>query len=154
MINMEPQFVSSSDFLNYWGVNLNKELKGDSNQSNKADLFLRRIEDRLMVWVDANTFRNVGWDELKENYKFRTEKEKECAQIRREAWQKAILTQAMYVFRNSDISLDSGYDPEKGVIAQKNDLASIEICQAAIDFIKRAGLYNHVVSNRNRYLFF
>ena len=155
MIKMEPQFVSPEDFLNYWGVDLNSKLKSNSNDSNKANIFLKRVEDRLMSWIDANTFRIISWDILRGDYnKYRDDKEREIAEKQKDAWRLAILTQAMYIFKNSEIGLDSGYDPEKGIVAKKDDLSAIEICQSAIDYIKVAGLYNHVVTNRIRHTTF
>lgn len=147
MIIMTPQFVSPSDFFTYWGINLNEKLRGNANNSNKADIFLKRIEDRMMAWIDANTFRVTPWEQLKDDYKT----ESEHLRNQRRNWKLAILTQALYVYRNGDIMTDSGYDPEKGIIAPKSQLQDIEICQAAIDYIKVAGLYNHVVSNKFRY---
>lgn len=132
----EPRFVTPSDFYNYWGIELNSMLNVNDNYSNKANIFLMVIEDRIMNWIDANTFRNVRWEDL--------------SPFQLEHLQLAILTQAMYVYRNSDISLDSGYDPEKGIIAQKDELSSLIICEAALDFLKTAGLYNHVIKNRRR----
>lgn len=132
----EPRFVSSDDFRNYWGVDLNAELRDNDNVSNKANIFLMIVEDRVMSWIDANTFRNVPWEKL--------------SAFQLEEFQKAILTQAMYMFRNSDISLDSGYDPEKGIIASKEDLDKITISQSVINFLKTAGLCNYNISNRRR----
>ena len=65
--------------------------------------------------------------------------------------QYAILTQAMYVFRNSDISLDSGYDPERGIIAERQKLKDLTISDSALDFLKTAGLYNHKIRNKRRF---
>ncbi len=135
-----PRFVTSEEFLNYWGVDLNSRLVGYDNKSNKADIFLRRVEDRLMAWIDSNTYRDVPYESL------------QGKQL--EAWKLAILTQANYIFSNNEIMLDSGYDPEKGIVASRSDLEKIEICQAAIDYIKVAGLYNLCVSNKNRYLYY
>ena len=136
-MNMEPRFISSDDFYNYWGIDLIEKLKNNGNPSNKANIFLRRIENNLMAWIDANTFRNLSWYDLSdfqlENFKY------------------ALLEQAMYVYRNTDISLDSGYDPEKGIIVSKNELEAITICSPALIFLKLAGLYNLTVTNRMRY---
>lgn len=154
MIDMQPQFVSAEDFLNYWGVDLRKELKGDGDESFKADRFLRKIEDRLMTWIDANTFRVTPWDYYKDDFVPKNDWQKKFVNEQKDYWRKAILTQAMYVFRNSDIGMDSGYDPEKGIIAPETDLQAIEICRPCIDYLKSAGLYNHVVKNRPRYTSF
>lgn len=133
------RFVTPSDFLVYTGINLEAELKDETSMvdSNKADRFLMRVEDRLLTWVDSNTWRRFRWEDLYGEQK--------------EALQKAILLQALYVFRNSDISTDSGYDVQRGKIISKQDLKDIEICDASIDMLKSHGLYNHVMSNHRRY---
>lgn len=152
MIDMKPKFVTPNDFLNYWGIDLNVKLRrGTTGPENVAESFLKRVEDRLMTWIDANTFRLTPWDYYTDNYVYGNENEAKLAKLRKDYWKKAILVQAMYVFKNSDIGLDSGYDPEKGIIAEKASLDEIEISRQAIDFIKNAGLYNHVVKNRFRY---
>lgn len=132
-------FVTPADFKNYYGLDLEAELKEDGAEldSNRAASFLMRVEDRLLSWIDANTWRNRRWECISPNQK--------------EHLQKAIIIQAMYVFRNSDISLDSGYDPQRGKIIDKIDLQRIEICDAALDQLKTCGLYNHVMKNHYRW---
>ncbi len=151
MIDTQPQFVSPEDFLNYWSKDLNVLLRDNSNISNKADIFLKRVEDRLMSWIDANTFRLIPWDYYKDGYVYKSDNERKNAEILKDYWKKAILTQAMYIYRNSNIGMDSGYDPEKGMVATYSDLSAIEICRPTIDLIKQAGLYNHVVRNTFRH---
>lgn len=132
----EPKFVTPMDFYNYHGIDLNAMLKVNNNVSNKANIFLMQIESRIMSWIDSHTFRNIRWEELEGD--------------RLENFQKAILTQAMYVYRNSDIAMDSGYDPEKGIIAAREELEKIEISRATIDFLVAAGLFNLNIENRFR----
>ena len=134
---MEPRFITPDDFENYWGLNLREKLKDNSNSSNKANIFLKRVEDRVMSWIDANTFRVTTWDNL-------TEYQLEHFCI-------ALIEQAMYVYRNSDTALDSGYDPERGFISGAERINSIEICEPAKRELKLAGLYNLNILNRNRY---
>ena len=131
-----PKYVTESDFFNYWGTSLNSLLKDNSNISNKCNIFLRMAEARIMAWVDSHTFRVKKWEDL------------EGEEL--ENFQRAILEQTMYIFRNSDIALDSGYDPEKGVIASKKVLDSITVPQVVIDYLINAGLYNHTINNRFR----
>ena len=154
MINMQPQFVSTDDFLNYWGIDLKAKLNKGVNTSNFADMFLRRIEDRIMTWIDATTFRIVPWEYYKDDYIPKNDFNKKSIDLSRDYWKKAILEQAMYVFKNSDIGQDSGYDPEKGIMAPESDLQAIEICRPCIRFLIEAGLYNHVMKNRPRYTSF
>ena len=66
----------------------------------------------------------------------------------------AILEQALYVFKNGDLSIDSGYDPQRGTTIEKNDLMRREISTQAIDILKNAGLFNQNVANKRRYTSF
>lgn len=136
----QPKFVSVDDFKNYWGMDLRNILRSDDNESNQAERFLARVEDRLMNWIDNNTFRRLKYENLKANPR------------QYENWQKAILTQAMYMYKNGDLGLDSGYDSEKGIVTPRSDLVELEVCQAAIDYLSNAGLFNLNVKNRPRTL--
>lgn len=127
-----PIFVKPSDFENYTGKNLMRLLKIDDNSSNKADLFLMQVEDRLLARIDATSFRTTNWNCLTE--------------FQLESLQKAIIVQAEYIIRNSDLFTDSGYDLEKGQIISPEELNKIVICNTAIDFLRNCGLFNHVIS--------
>jgi hypothetical protein len=134
----QPKFVTVDDFNNYWGMNLRSMLASNDSPSNQAESFLARVEDRLMNWIDNNTFRRIPYEKLLpkqlENFK------------------KAIVTQAMYVYKNGDLGLDSGYDSERGVIVSQKDLNGLEVCQAAINYLSNAGLFNLVMKTRTRYV--
>lgn len=136
----QPRFVTVDDFKNYWGIDLRLRLRSDDNDSNHAERFLARVEDRLMNWIDNNTFRRIKYEDLKFDSR------------RYENWQKAILTQAMYMYKNGDLGIESGLDTEKGIIAARSDLVELEVCQAAIDYLSNAGLFNLNVKNRPRVL--
>ncbi len=136
----EPMFITPADFYNYWGVDLNEELQDGGNISNKANIFLKIVEDRMMSYIDANSFRNTSWEEIKQ-YPYALE----CMQL-------AILTQAMYVFRNTDIALDSGYDPDSGVVASKKELAALVMCEPALNYLRQGGLFNQTINNRRRHI--
>lgn len=151
MINMQPHFVSTEDFYNYWGINLDEQFSRNNSPSNFGNMLLRRVEDRLMNWIDANTFRLMPWEYYEDNYNCGNEMKQKYVDIQKDYWRKAILEQAMYVFKNSDIAQDSGYDPERGIVASGNELESIEVCRPCINYLKNAGLLNHVMKNRNRY---
>jgi len=135
-----PKFVTVDDFKNYWGMDLRNMLRSDNNDSNQAERFLARVEDRLMQWIDNNTFRRIRYEDLK----FRP--------TQYENWQKAILTQAMYMYKNGDLGMDSGYNSETGIVTGQADLKEIEVCQAAINYLSNAGLFNLNVKNRARIL--
>lgn len=137
-ISTQPKYITADDFRNYWGIDLSTRLKDTDNTSNRVDAFLARVEDYVMAWVDANTFRVIDWNVMTE--------------YQLDMFRKALLNQAMYVFRNSDISLDSGYDVEKGIVVARADLSSIAISQPTLDLLKNAGLYNQKIQNRKRYM--
>ena len=96
-----------------------------------------RVEDRLISWIDANSFRIYPWDKL-------TDYQKECLQI-------AILMQANYIIRNSDLTYDSGYDPDRGEVISMEKISSIEINRASLDKLKDCGLYNHKIHSLPRF---
>lgn len=133
----EPKFVKPDDFFNYTGKDLKKLLRINDNESNMANIFLMQVEDKLLTRIDAETFRNTSWDNL-------TEFQKECLQ-------KAIIIEAEYIIRNGDLFTDSGYNVNQGVIADADAIQRIAICRPAIDKLVVCGLYNHVMTNRNRY---
>ena len=132
-----PRFVTKDDFFNYTNQDLDDMLQVRGKSSNLSNLFLLRVEDRLMSYVDAETYRLYAWDNL-------TDRQKEL-------FQKAIIEQAEYILRNSDLFTDSGYDPDKGVIIDSQKLYNIMICRTAINYLKNAGLYNKIVINRLRF---
>lgn len=135
----QPKFVTVDEFYNYWGKDLRALLSGSSeNSSKEAETFLARVEDRLMNWIDNNTFRRIRYEDLRDE--------------RLENFKKAILTQAMYIWRNGDLGLDSGYNAETGKVIERKDLVELEVCQAAINYLSNAGLFNLVMKPRGRYL--
>lgn len=135
MIRTRPRFVTPSDFQNYTGKNLKSILKSDG-VNNFDNLFLMRVEDRLLVAIDKMSFRTYSFDHLTE--------------FQKENLQKAIIEQAEYILRNGDIYTDSGYDLEK-IIATPGFLESIEICRITKSYLIASGLLNFNIQNRRRY---
>lgn len=131
-----PRFVTIDEFDNYWAMNLRNMLRGGANESNSADRFLARVERRLMSFIDNNTFRRYKYEELKGH--------------QLSAFKEAIIVQAMYVYKNGDLGMESGFDTEKGFVAKRNELVEITLCQDAIDILSNAGLWNMVMKNRPR----
>jgi hypothetical protein len=103
----------------------------------KALAWLKRIEDRMEVFINSNFNRNIEreWPVFTQNMK--------------EHYKKALLEQAIYIFRNSDISVDSGYDPEKGEIMNASRLKKIQLAPNALDHLRMCGLTNRLL-NYNR----
>ncbi|WP_281512259.1 hypothetical protein [Mammaliicoccus vitulinus] len=135
-LRTEPIFVKPSDFNNYTGKDINLLLHSNSNESNKANLFFVAIEDKLLSRIDMMSFRLSKWENL--------------SPYQLECLQKAIIYQAEYVLRNSDLSTDSGYDVGEGEKIDYDKLQKIAICGASIDILTVCGLINHVIQNRRR----
>ena len=134
-IQIQTKYITPDDFLNYFGIDLGKRLKGDANPSDKANMFLNRIEVRMEAFLNANTGKLVTdcWprfsDYQKLHYKY------------------ALLEQAMYVFKNGDISVDSGYDPDEGVKISSKDKKAIILAPNAMDHLVLIGLWTrHIAS--------
>lgn len=89
-----------------------------------------------MAYIDNNTFRRYKYEEL--------------VGKQLDAFKEAIILQAMYVYKNGDIGMDSGYDAERGIVAKRGELVELSLCQDAIDTLSNAGLWNLVMKNRPR----
>lgn len=130
MPQLLTKYITAEEFREYTGIDLSEELRDTSNPSNKVNAFLRRIEDRMEVFLNAHFFKRVSdcWprftDEQKHHYKL------------------ALIEQAYYVFKNGDISTDSGYDPDKGVVISKHARTEITLAPNAIDHLKMTGLWS------------
>ena len=96
------------------------------------------IEETLLARIDATSFRVTDWNNLTD--------------FQLESLQKAVIKQAEYILRNSDLFTDSGYDLEKGEVISIDKLQRIVICRSSIDLLKNSGLFNQVISNKNRFL--
>ena len=135
-MKIQTRYITADEFREYTGVNLAAELRDTSNPSNKVDAFLMRIEDRMEVFMNSRFFKNIGeyWPRFTDFQKLH--------------YKLALIEQAYYVFKNGDIYSDSGYDPEKGIIASKHALSELTIAPAARDHLRMTGLYTgHIGTN-------
>lgn len=124
------KYITSDEFREYTGIDLYEELKDTSNASNKVNAFLKRIEDRMETYLNAHFFKNVS-----EIYPCFTD-------IQKYHYKLALIEQAYYVFKNGDISTDSGYDAERGIIASKHARTEIELAPNSINHLKMTGLWS------------
>lgn len=140
MLRIKPRFVTVDDFFSFTGKHLEHLISSDDNESNQADLFLMKVEDHLLNWIDRNTYRRIKYNCLIGEQK--------------DSFKKAILSQALYTYKNGSIALglESGYDQEKGIIVDYDKLSQLEVCQAAINYLGNAGLMNLSIKNKPRYM--
>lgn len=124
------KYITADEFREYTGIDLAEELKDNSNASDKVNAFLKRIEVRMETFLNAKFFKNVN--DLYPNF----------SDFQKSHYKYALLEQALYVFRNGDISVDSGYDPETLTIANVSKKRLISIAPNAIDHLKLTGLWS------------
>lgn len=128
-MNYVTQFITPDDFKTYFGIDLGAQLKGNANPSDKANAFIKRIEDRMEAFLNANFFKNINIE-----YALMSDYQKDHYRL-------ALLEQALYVFKNGDISVDSGYDPDQGIIVSSHALNEVIIGKNAKNHLRLCGLW-------------
>lgn len=127
-MQLKTKYITLDEFKEYFGIDLIQAFKTDTN----AMAFLKRIEDRLATFCDSNFNANID-----RKYPCFTDYQKYHYKL-------ALLEQAIYIFRNGDISVDSGYDPEKGEIARTEKYAIAPNCK---DNLRLCGIWNRNIPN-------
>ncbi len=125
---LQTKYITLDEFQEYFGIDLRAAFKGEEN----ALAFLKRIEDRLETFCDSNFNCNIDF------------KYPHFTQYQKYHYKHALLEQAIYVFKNGDISVDSGYDPEKGEIARTEKYAIAPNCKAEL---RLCGIWNRNIPN-------
>lgn len=129
MSQLQTKYITPDDFRDYFGIDLSI-LKDDTNPSNKQMAFLKRIEDRMESMIDAECFRKVSVEYP--NF----------SDYQKEHYKRALLEQAIYIFKNGDISVDSGMDPEKGVIIDDDTIDKLSLARNAKRELQLCGLWS------------
>lgn len=124
---LQTKYITLDEFNEYFPEYNLIELMG-SNE--KALAFLKRIEDRMETFIGANFDKNVA-----RLYPCFTEYQKEH-------YKRALLEQGIYIIRNSDISVDSGYDIERGVVASINTIKKLSIAPNSKQELLICGLWS------------
>ena len=133
-MSLQTRFITLDDFQNYFQIDLRLEM----GSQEKAIGFLVRIEDRLETFI--NSAFNVR---ITREYPYFTDYQKAHYKL-------ALLEQAIYIFRNSDLSVDSGYDLDRGEIGKPKDHAIAPNCK---ENLMLCGIWNrNVYKNGYRYI--
>lgn len=131
---LKTRYITADDFLEYTGIDLAAKLKDTDNPSDKVNAFLLRIETRMEAFLNANFFKRIGdeWpcfsDYQKLHYKY------------------ALLEQALYVFRNGEISTDSGYEPDEGIKLDPTARKKLILSPNAQDQLQLCGLWTRHIT--------
>lgn len=138
-MEIKTKYITPDDFKDYFGIDLDLELKSSANPSDTADAFIIRIEDRVATFLDAEFYRKVD------------QEFPEFTDYQKEHYMKALLEQAIYVFKNGDISVDSGYDYDFGERASNDTLLKKSIAPNCKQHLLLCGLWcRKVKPNRTR----
>lgn len=124
------RYITVDEFKEYFGIDLDASLNDTDNPSNKSVAFLKRVEDSMEVFLNAHFFKKITdlWPWWSDEQKY---------------WYKmALLEQAYYIFKNGDITRDSGYDPERGIVASKHALTEISIAPNTKNYLRMTGLWS------------
>lgn len=135
-MELQTRYITADEFLQYTGINLREELNDTSNGSDKVNAFLKRTEDRMEAFLNAKFFKNVS------------DLYPEFSEFQKKHYKLALLEQAYYVFKNGDISSDSGYNQETLEIASQRKLRALAVAPNAIDHLRLTGLWSGFIGGK------
>lgn len=135
-MELQTRYITADEFLQYTGINLREELNDTSNGSDKVNAFLKRTEDRMEAFLNAKFFKNVS------------DMYPEFSEFQKKHYKLALLEQAYYVFKNGDISSDSGYNQETLEIANQRKLRALAVAPNAIDHLRLTGLWSGFIGGK------
>lgn len=129
-MNYNSRFLSGEEFFTLTGIRLENELNISStdNPSNIVENTLARVERILENYVGSDFYNN-----LENRFSTFTDKQKEL-------WKLAVAEQTLYMLKNGDLTLDSGYTKEKGNITNREQMRKITYSEEAIKYLTRLGL--------------
>jgi hypothetical protein len=132
-MDFNPKYVTADDYFKLFGVELSYELPDNDNTGQKVNSFIFRIEMIVESFLEAELYKKIDFNEM--------------TAYQQEHFKLGILEQINYVIRNSDVSADSGYDPQQGVIVNRDYLKGITIGQNAVRHFVLAGLWSRKIQH-------
>lgn len=132
-LQIKTRFINCDDVQIYFGVDLRSKFSESGNPNESATAFIMRLEDRMEAFVEGNFHRKVYYDQM-------SDYQKEC-------WRKALLEQAIYIYRNGDISVGSGFDYENGETASNETIVEKSVAPNAKMYLKMCGLWCRHIGN-------
>lgn len=133
---LTSKYITPTDYLNYYGENLEDILPNDDMPSGKAERFIARVTDEVAMLLESECFKRIDYE-----YKQFSEYQKKCFKL-------ALLNQCHYKIKNGDITNDSGYDPQTGKIIGDNELKGIELSRQTVRYLNLCGLWNRNIHGR------
>ena len=135
-MNLTTKYITPTDYLNYFGQNLDNILPEDDLPDGKAERFIKQVEDEVASILNESCFKSIDME-----YANFTDYQKECYKM-------ALLHQCRYKIKNGDISNDSGYDPQTGKIISNRELKEIELSRNTKKYLRLAGIWNRNIMGK------
>lgn len=124
---LKTKYITLDDVQSYGGVDLVTEL----GTTEAATAFLTRIETRLESFLDARMHQSVE------------RRFPELTDYQKRQYKLALIEQAIYVWKNGETAVDSGYDPSEGLKATEGTLIGLTVCREAKQHLIQAGLWTY-----------
>ncbi len=118
--------ITQEEFLKFSGINLASELLSLDDDSNKAGRTIKLWTNRVYDAMRAST-RSIPKDEQLSDFQIESIKD-------------AICEYGMYYLKNGDLYRQSGFDEDKGKLADATDIERIRFPAICVDYLRRAGL--------------
>lgn len=123
--------ITSDDFRKYSGISLEIEIPDLDDNSNK-------ITRTISLWT--NRVYNVMRASSR-----RVPKDEELSEFQKESIKNAICEYGMYYLRNGDLYRQSGFDEDKGKLADINDIERVHFPIICSEMLRRAGLIKRAI---------
>lgn len=133
---IQTKYITVDEFEMYSGINLD-DLYGGAFPDSKKQRFLKQVEDRLEAIINEQCFKCV-----EREYPHFNDNQKRYYKL-------ALIEQGIYIFRNGELSTDSGIDPEKGVVIPKDVIDNCVLARNAKRYLKMCGIYTHHIRSRD-----
>lgn len=137
-MEVKSRYIDADMFKQYTGIDLSLELKTDDNPSNQVDALLYRVESRMASFIASNFYRNID-NEFKR-----------FSDYQKEHYKIALLEQVLYILKNGDLSVDSGYNPQEGIKTARRHLERLSIAPNAVNELRLCGVWCRHIKNRSR----
>lgn len=135
-MELKSRLITSDEFFELTGERLENRLVGSDNPSDEVNIFLRRVNFILETYFESRFFYSSSY--VYDNFND-TQKKK---------YKQAMAEQTLYMLSNGDISLDSSYSKEKGLLLDRSSINAIRISPITYDCFVILGIANsHIGSN-------
>jgi hypothetical protein len=134
--------ITSEDFLKYAGINLDIEVRGLDDDSNKVNRTIDLWTNRVYREANRNSAKPIPDDSLLNANQIKSIKD-------------AICEYGTYYFKNGDLYRQSGYSEDKGQTISSKELDKIKFPRECIEILRQYGLIVRSIGrsyNRNQNL--